>query len=301
MEWVTAIKESIRYMEEEMLNIKSPEEVADHVSMSSMHLQRGFQVMTGMSLGEYIRNRRLYLAAMELTGSDRKVIDVALKYGYETPESFTKAFTRFHNATPSQVRKNRKMIRPFLPLRVNIAISGGEKMDYSVEKNTAPFKLIGFMREFHTDTSYEEIPKFWDEVYEKYEFGTVQGKLPANEMEQAIYDYRIGEYGICVDDIGKSGRCRYMIGGLYRGGTVPAGLEIYEVPSHNWAKFRCIGPIPETLQVVNTHIWNEWLPGNNEFELDGNISIEWYSQSGKMSDQDYQSAIWMPVKCKKTN
>lgn len=134
MEWVTAIKESIRYMEEEMLNIKSPEEVADHVSMSSMYLQRGFQVMIGMSLGEYIRNRRLYLAAMELAGSDRKVIDVAFKYGYETPESFTKAFTRFHNATPSEVRKNRKMIRPFLPLRVNVAISGGEKMDYSVEK-----------------------------------------------------------------------------------------------------------------------------------------------------------------------
>ncbi|WP_163194081.1 helix-turn-helix transcriptional regulator [Clostridium thermarum] len=124
MEWITAIKKAIKYMEDELLTVKGPEEVADHVHISSMYLQRGFQIMTGFTIGEYIRNRRLYLAAMELVNTGDKIIDVALKYGYETPESFTKAFTRFHNATPTEVRKNRAAVKTFLPLRVSIVIQG---------------------------------------------------------------------------------------------------------------------------------------------------------------------------------
>ena len=297
MEWITCIKSAISYMENHLLDIQGPEEVADSVHISSMYLQRGFQIMTGYSIGEYIRNRKLYNAALELVKSENKIIDIAYKYGYETPESFTKAFTRFHGATPSEVRKNRSLVKTFHPLRVNIVIQGGESMDFTVEK-MAGFKVIGFSREFSFDNSYEDIPNFWDEICRQYEATLFAGNAPANETEQAIHDNRIGEFGICIDDIGKDGKFRYMIAGRYMGGNVPAGMELYELPDSEWAKFKCIGAMPESMQTVNTQIWNEWLPGNTEYELAGKYNIEWYSASGNMQDADYQSAIWIPVKRK---
>ena len=294
MEWITCIKKAIKYIDDELLAVKGPEEVAEYVHISPMYLQRGFQIMTGYTIGEYIRNRRLYLAAMELVKSEEKVIDIAYKYGYETPESFTKAFTRFHSATPSEVRKDRTRIKPFLPLRVNIVIQGGSSMDFTVEK-MAGFTVIGFSREFAFDTSYSEIPKFWDEIMQKYSARLFAGNAPANEIEQAICENRIGEFGVCIDDIGKDGKFRYMIAGRYMGGNVPPEMELYELPESEWAKFRCIGAMPEAMQTVNTQIWNEWLPGNGEYELAGKYNIEWYSSSGTMQSDDYQSGIWIPV------
>ena len=104
MEWLTCVRTSIEYIESHITEDISTQQVADQVHLSPFFLQKGFSVFTGMGLGEYIRNRRLYLAACDLQNTDDKVIDISLRYGYETPESFTKAFTRFHGATPSQVR-----------------------------------------------------------------------------------------------------------------------------------------------------------------------------------------------------
>ena len=104
MEWLTSIRTAIDYMEEHLIDNISAQDVADQVHLSPFFLQRGFSLMTGYGIGEYIRNRRLYQAAVDLKETDDKVIDIAFRYGYETPESFTKAFSRFHGVTPSQVR-----------------------------------------------------------------------------------------------------------------------------------------------------------------------------------------------------
>ncbi len=299
MEWLTCIKGAINYMENHLLTIQNVEEVADYVHISPMYLQKGFQIMTGYTIGEYLRNRKLYHAALDIVDSQEKIIDIAYRYGYDTPESFTKAFTRFHSATPSAIRKNRYLLKPFHPLRINIVIQGGEKMDFTIQKLTA-LKLIGFTREFSFDHSYEEIPKFWDEVYGKHQSLIFAGNTPSNDLEQAVYDNRIGEFGVCIDDIGKDGHFRYMIAGRYMGGNVPDGLEIYELPESLWAKFKCVGAIPDAIQTVNTQIWQEWLPGNTEYELAGKYNIEWYSAFGRPTDSDYQSEIWIPV-VKKTD
>jgi len=297
MEWFTTIKSAINYMEQNLDTVTGTEEVADSVHMSAMYLQKGFQIVTGYGIAEYLRNRRLYQAALRLAESDYKVIDAALDSGYETSESFSKAFTRFHGFAPSESKKRRQDIHPFRSLTVNISISGGEKMDYTVEKMTA-FKVIGFEREFSMDNSYDAIPKFWDEIMEKYESNICAGKAPSNEIEQAVYDNRIGEFGICIDDIGHDGRFRYMIAGRYMGGKVPEKMIIQDIPEADWAKFKCHGPMPEALQSVNTSIWKEWLPGNKEYEIDGDFNIEWYSNGGLPSDVDYQSAVWIPIKKK---
>lgn len=297
MEWVTCLRSAIDYMEAHLLDNIGAEETAEQVHVSSIYLQKGFQIMTGYSMGEYLRNRRLYKAAVEIAQSDEKIINIALKYGYETPESFTKAFGRFHGVTPTEIRKNPASIRVFHPLRVNIVIRGGDNMDFVVEK-MAGFKVIGFVREFSFEGNYEAIPKFWDEIYEKYHPELLNGNHLSNEYERAIYDNRIGEFGICIDDVGKKGKFRYMIAGRYMGGDVPEGMAVYAFPTEDWAKFKCVGPLPKSLQNVNTQIFKEWLPGNPDYEISGRYNIEWYSSSGNPQDADYQSEIWIPVKRK---
>ncbi len=293
MEWITAIRKAIQYMEDEILTITSPKEVAEHVHISPMYLQRGFQVMTGFTIGEYIRNRRLYLAALELVNTDAKVIDTALKYGYDTPESFTKAFSRFHGISPSQARSGAAPIKTFLSLKINITIQGGCQMDYKIKK-MFPFRVIGFQKEFSFDEAYAEIPRFWDEIYEAYAHSVYAGNPPSNAYERAVTDNNIGEYGICIDDTG-NGRFRYLIAGKYCGGEVPEGMELYEFPMGEWAVFDCIGAIPDALQKLNTRIFHEWLPGNPEYEIAGNANVEWYDWSGEKNASDYHSAIWIPV------
>ena len=270
--------------------------MARAVHLSPFFLQRGFSLMTGYGIGEYIRNRRLYQAALDLRKTEEKVIDVALRYGYETPESFTKAFTRFHGATPTQVREG-AAVRPFLPLTIQISIQGGSNME---PKSTPmfPFRLIGFQKEFTYEEAYSEIPRFWDETCERYACNVYAGNPPANPYEQALVNNCIGEYGVCIDDLG-GGRFRYLIAGKYTGGPVPEGMVLYEFPSGEWAVFDCVGPNPQTLQSVNTRIFREWLPGNPTYELSGNATVEWYDCiHGEKNDPDYHSAIWVPVKRK---
>ena len=131
--------------------------------------------MTGYGIGEYIRNRRLYKSAVDLKETDDKVIDIAFRYGYETPESFTKAFSRFHGVTPSQVRDG-SAGKVFLPLTIKLSVQGGSQMDVKIAP-MFPFKVIGFQKVFDNETAYAEIPKFWDEICEKYAYNVYQDQL----------------------------------------------------------------------------------------------------------------------------
>ena len=296
MEWLTIIRTAIDYMEEHLTDNISAQDVADQVYLSPFFLQRGFSLVTGYGIGEYMRSRRLYQAAVDLRKTEDKVIDIAFRYGYETSESFTKAFSRFHGATPSQVR-NGAEVNTFLPLTIKLSIQGGNQMDFKITP-MFPFKVIGFQKVFDNETAYAEIPKFWDEICEKYAYRVYAGNAPVNPYEQALMDYCIGELGVCIDDIG-DGKFRYLIAGKYTGGAVPDGMVVYEFPRSDWAVFNCIGPLPDALQNVNTRIFREWLPGNPEYEIYGNASVEWYDcVNGVKTDPDYHSAIWIPVKRK---
>ena len=297
MEWLTSIRGAVSFMETHLRDDIGLEDVARAVNLSPFFLQRGFSLMTGVGVGEYLRNRRLYEAALDLQKTGERVIDIALKYGYETPESFARAFARFHGATPTQVREG-AAIRPFLPLIIHLSIQGGSQMDYKITP-MFPFKVIGFQRAFDYETSYAEIPRFWDEICEKYANNVYAGNAPANPYEKALVDNCIGEYGVCIDDIG-GGKFRYLIAGKYTGGPVPEGMVLYEFPRGEWAVFNCVGPNPQTLQSVNTRIFREWLPGNPDYELSGTATVEWYDCiNGEPTDPDYHSAIWVPVKRRK--
>ena len=296
MEWLSCIRKTIEIIESDLGCEFSVEDIAGKVFVSPYFLQKGFAIMTGYTLSEYSRGRRLYEAALELQTSDKKVIDIALDYGYETPESFTKAFTRFHGLTPIRVRAG-EPFRTFLPLRISISVQGGNSMDMKTTK-MFPFKLIGFEREFTYENAQSDIPKFWDELCEKYAANVYAGNPPANAWEKALVDNCIGEFGVCIDDL-DGGRFRYLVAGRYTGGEVPEGMTVYEFPGGDWAVFDCFGPAPEAIQQMNSRVFNEWLPGNPDYELSGNASIEWYDCiNGEKTDADYHSAVWLPIRKK---
>lgn len=288
MEWMESLRTAIDYIEDHLLEEISIEGIADTVYISSFYFQKGFKIMTGYSISEYIRYRRLYMAALEVIKGEEKVIDLAYKYGYDTPESFTKAFSRFHGLSPMQLRGDVSKIKIFLPLKIKITVQGGNEMDYVVE-DMEKFQMIGYERVFSQDSSYGEIPKFWGEFCER----CMKGEN-SREVQEVIEKCVIGEYGICIDDIKDGKNFHYMIAGKYDGGPVPEGMVLIEIPALKWAKFKCTGPMPGALQTINTKIFKEWLPGNPNYKISKDINIEWYAL-GDTQAFDYESGIWIPV------
>ena len=297
MEWMTAIRESIRYMEDNIITVSGPAEIADHVSMSEMYLQRGFQVVTGLTLGEYVRNRRLYLAAIDLIRTDDKVIDIALRYGYETPESFTKAFGRFHDASPTQIRRGEKSPRTFMPMRISMVVKGGSEVDVRIEEHDS-IELIGKPYDMPFEEHLEKIPRYLDEYEQEHEDMLRGLPMPqkAGRSEKAMYDNRIGDYDAFTGVGAKEGWCRFMIAGIYAGGDVPDGMEVWQVPGCSWAKFSCEGPLHPSTINIKKYIWYEWLPGNIEYELGGDYFISKYCRTKSTTSIDYECELWIPVR-----
>ncbi len=149
-------------MEQNLTEALKIEDIACKAALSSFYYQRIFGALCGMTVGEYIRARRMTLAAQELAGSDIKVIDIAMKYGYDSPDSFARAFQRFHGITPSEAREPGASIRSFAPMHIKITLEGGSMLDYRIVEK-ASFTIVGMKRRFNSDTNYQEIPKFWND------------------------------------------------------------------------------------------------------------------------------------------
>lgn len=147
MDWITGIQEAINYIEDHITEELDYTEIAKRSFSSPYHFQRVFSLLCGYTLGEYIRLRRLTLAGAELAQGKEKVIDVAMKYGYESPDSFAKAFSRFHGITPSEARLPKARLQSFARLSIHISLKGGTTMNYRIEDKPA-FTLTGYKRRF---------------------------------------------------------------------------------------------------------------------------------------------------------
>ena len=271
--WIEGFQKSIDFMERHLTEELRIEEIAGTAALSPFYYQRIFGALCGMTVGEYVRARRMTLAAVELNRKDVKVIDVAVKYGYDSPDSFAKAFQRFHGITPSQAREPGAPLRSFAPLHIKITMEGGTMLDYRIAEK-APFTIVGVKRRFHSDTSYQEIPKFWDEWLAQGE------KRPV-----------MGTFGVCIDMDGKE--FDYWIADLYfPWEEIPEGCETRVIPQSTWAQFPCT---IQTLQDTNTKIWSEWLPALQGYSLAGEYDIEVYLPP-KEGETEMTVFIWVPLK-----
>ncbi len=279
MDWVRTINEAIEYMEVNLTEDITLADISEAVNLSAFHFQRAFTLLTGMTPAEYLRKRRLSQAGSELARGNEKVLDISLKYGYDSPESFTKAFTRFHGSSPAQVKKG-EPIRFMSRYTVQITIEGGSIMEYRIEKWEA-MDLLVHAGEFHAETSEAEIPKFWDEYYANEEYRKIPGYL-----------------GVCAQQKSGSDAFRYGIGCKAADvDGIPDGFEVIHIPKYDWAVFKCVGPTPEAIQAMWERIYKEWLPVSDH-ELIPDVDIENYLP-GDPSSRDYVSEICIPVRKKR--
>lgn len=291
MEWLTTIKDALQYIEDHLLEVEGAEELASHLAISSSYLQQGFQIMTEYTISEYIRNRRLYQAARDLMTSDTKITDIALKYGYDNSASFSKAFTRFHETSPSEVRKGTKRPRAFFPIQIAITIRGGQSLDVEIVEKEA-FRAVGFMGEYTIENS-TDIAKRWKDINRLRD--ELKLRSPENDLERALLTHNIGSCGVTEYPANK-GPYRYLFGGIYRGGEVPPEMEVYEIRKGTWAVFNCVGKLPDAMEEINDLIWNHWVPDNAEYVVDGQCEFELYYQGDYYNDPEYLCTKWIPVK-----
>ena len=271
-DWTEGIEEALSYIEMHLTEELEIREIAKRAYVSPFYFQRIFAALCGVGVGEYIRSRRLTLAGEELASTNAKVIDIAAKYGYDSPDSFNRAFQRFHGISPSAARKNGASLRSYAPMKINLTLEGGNMLEYSIVEKPQ-FTLVGMSRMFNSDTSYQEIPKFW---------GEVMGKCPL-----------MGMYGVCIDADGKD--FEYLIADNYiPWQEIPEGCVAKVIPASTWAVFPCRGPLPQTLQDVNTRMWSEWLPNCKNYRLAANLNIEMYAPPAENPEDTY-SEIWLPV------
>lgn len=286
MDWITGIQNSINYIEEHLTEEIDYEIVAKEASCSSFYLQRIFSILCGMTLGDYIRNRRLTLAGNELSAADDKVIDIALKYGYESPESFTRAFSRFHGVTPSKAKKDGSKLKSFSRLSVKITLSGGNIMDYKIiEKNA--FDIIEKV-EAHTVENSENaksIPDFW---MRSHNDGTVKTLLDTTTDRTYIF-------GVCYGNLPENAKTfDYSIAAKCDNNTVvPEGFRKNTIPARTWAVFECKGAMPNAMQDMWHKIISEFFPTSG-YQPTYEMDIEAYTD-GNMGSPDYRSEIWVPV------
>lgn len=218
MEWAKAISEAVNYIESHITENITLYEVAAHVNISPFYFHKGFSILCGYTIGEYIKSRRMALAGEELITSDITVMELAMKYGYDSPDSFAKAFSRFHGDTPLAVRRNKKMIKTFAPLKLTISLKGGYIMDYRIVKKGA-FTVLGASKEFSYTNAKQTIPQFWQEHY-----ASGKGK------------YVCGMFGINIDPQMGNEKFEYLIADIYNPSMdIPDGFTVRTIPAFTWA------------------------------------------------------------------
>ncbi|WP_229683267.1 AraC family transcriptional regulator [Virgibacillus oceani] len=284
MEGLKRMVDSIDYMERNLDGDLQIEHVALVACMSKFHFQRMFHMLTGVTVAEYIRKRRLTLAAQELTHSDSKVIDVAFKYGYETPESFSKAFRKTHGINPSAVRNHNQSLKAFPRLSFQIKLKGDEEMDYKIVEKEA-FRVVG--KRIRTATcdgqNHRDIQAFWDES---------NSNGFTAELEK--YCDTMGLIGACMDFDKEQDELTYFICAEKGKNSVPDSWEERIIPAATWAVFPAIGPIPHAIEKTWDRIFSEWFPSTGYEHVDA-PELEVYPVSGDVSAEDHQCDIWIPI------
>ena len=244
----------------------------------------------GFTAGEYVRRRRLSLAAMDLASGDDKVIDVALRYGYDSPDAFARAFRKLLGCTPTEARQLSVRLRSYPPITFAVTLKGAHAMNYRIENRPA-FSLTGVSLRTTTKDkerqSFKEIPALWERCAKDGTLATLQSLVPPGSS--------IGIAGVCSEFDMESGEFSYFIAVETPGdrAALPAGCRDIPVPAATWGVFESRGPLPEAIQGVTMRIFSEWFPSSGWEHAEG-PELEIYSP-GNPQDPNYLSEVWIPL------
>lgn len=278
---------AMQYIEDNLTHEIDFKEVAKIALCSEYHFKRMFSFLAGISLSEYIRCRRLTLAVFELKDSNAKVIDVAIKYGYNSPDSFTRAFQNLHGITPSEARSTSCSLKAYSPMTFQLSIQGGNEMNYRIEEK-GPFQIIGIQK---------RVPIVFNGVNE--EIASMWKSLDSQSIETLKSLSNIEPTGIISASTNFSegrmeekGELDHYIG-VATTKDCPKQFKQLEVANSTWAIFEAVGPFPDALQNVWGRIYSEWFPSSN-YELAEGPEILW-NESKDVSSPNFRSEIWVPV------
>ncbi|TCL56157.1 AraC family transcriptional regulator [Hydrogenispora ethanolica] len=281
------MNDALRYIEENLAGEIDFNEVARRAYCSEYHFTRMFSFLAGITLSEYIRRRRLTLAAFELQCSDVKVIDVAVQYGYSSPDSFTRAFQSMHGITPSEARKNGQTLKAYPRMTFQLSIQGGDEMNYRIVEKEA-FRIVGIMR--RVPIIFRGVNPVIAAMWKNLTGDTINQLKKLSNVEpvgllQASTHFSEGR-------MEEKGELDHYIGVATTNGG-PDNLTQLEVPASTWAVFEAAGPFPDTLQNVWGRIYSEWFPAAN-YELAPGPEILW-NEHQEVTAPDFRSQIWIPV------
>ncbi len=287
MDSLKRMNEALSYIEENLTNDIDLKEVARIALCSEYHFQRMFSFLAGVTLSEYIRRRRLTLAAFELNKSNIRVIDVAVKYGYSSADSFTRAFQGLHGITPSEARNNGQSLKAYPRMTFQLSIKGGNEMNYRIEEKEA-FSIVGIKKRVPIifNGVNPEISAMWKSLD-----GEIISKLKELSNVEPI-GLLSASTNFSEDRMEEKGELDHYIGVATKN-ECPSDLAELRVVASTWAVFEAVGPFPETLQNVWGRIYSEWFPSSN-YEIAEGPEILWNENKDVTSPQ-FKSEIWIPV------
>jgi AraC family transcriptional regulator len=297
MDYIEILQEMLRYIDTHIKEELNVEKLAAMAGFSSYHFCRIFQWDVGYSLMEYVRNRRLAFAAAELN-SGRKIIDIAVDYGFETHSGFTKAFRRYFGSSPEKYRMNASFNVPTLPIleKTKQYINGGIIMEPKMVKKT-DVKVAGFVCKTTTNNGENKkaIPEFWQNYISS-------GKMKKLHGEPFIKNH--SEYGVCIMANPETGDMEYVIGiEVKDGADIPSGYHICTIPEALFAVFSTPpsdkAAFTSAIQGTWNYIYSEWFPKSG-YEFDGmKCDYEFYDERC-MGEKGNVCDICIPVVKKET-
>ena len=278
MEWIERLNEAMGYMEEHLADEIDMEKLGKIACCSSYHFQRMFTYMAGVPLSEYIRRRKMSLAAVDLQGKDRKIIDVAAKYGYSSPTAFNRAFQSVHGIAPSAVKNEGVSVKSFPPIQFKITVKGVEEMNYRIETKDA-FRITGVSVPLNKDIekNFAVIPAKWQEIAMD---GTLQKLIGMMDTEP------MGVLGVSTCNDTEPWRYYIAVSTKKTG----EDLEEYMVPAATWAIFPGEGT-NQSIQELERRIVTEWLPTSG-YEYGNAPDVEVYLNP---DPQNAKYEVWIPV------
>ncbi len=280
MEWIERLNKTISYMEGHLTEEISYDELARMACCSTYHFQRMFAYIAGIPLSEYIRRRRMSLAAVDLQSGEGKIIDIGMKYGYSSPTAFNRAFQSVHGIAPSIAQKGGTLIKSYPPISFKIAVKGGEELNYRTEEK-ASFRIIGVSQPLdkEIENNFMVVPQMWQKAATD---GTLNKIIPLMNQQP------MGVLGVSVCN--DKEEWKYFIA-VSSSSEIDNSLEEFVVPGCTWAIFSGTGT-NRSIQELQQRVVTEWLPTSG-YEFADAPDVEVYLNS---DPDNAQYEVWLPIR-----
>lgn len=287
MDNLKEMNNALHFIENHLTEAIDFQQVARIACCSEYHFKRMFSSLAGIPISEYIRRRRLTMAALDLQLGRERVIDTAVKYGYDSPDSFTRAFQKLHGIAPSKVKQQGISLKAYPKLTFQLSVQGGNEMNYRMENKEA-FRVVGISKRVPIVFEGEnpDINAMWKSLNEEKinELLAISNGEPAGIIQASanFSEARMEEQG---------GLDHYI--GVITDKESPGPWDVLEVSASTWAVFTSEGSFPEHLQTTWGQIYSEWFPSSGYQQAAG-PEIVWM-EGNQFDKTDFKSEIWIPV------